>query len=501
MTKEDIMKTVRKFPEHFLWGGATAANQFEGAYQEGGKGLSCSDVLKAGGSSSLRSLTYCMPDGTVGEAGIFAMEQFPEEAVPHVIEGCYYPNHTGSDFYHHYKEDIALFAEMGFQCYRMSIAWSRIYPNGDDQEPNEAGLAFYDSVFTELEKYNIQPIVTLSHYESPLNLTKKWDSWTDRRNIHCFIKYCRTVMERYRGRVKYWLTFNEINSIVYGGWLEAGVISCKKSELEQAAYHQFLASAMAVKLAKEIDPENMIGCMIAYTPAYPYSCKPYDTFGCLEYMNESFFFFSDVMVRGYYPSRKRIELKRKGIVLQREKGDDEILKQGIVDYIGISYYMSSVYSSSNDGMEAAQGNMMAGYKNPYLQTSQWGWQIDPMGLRVALNQLYDRYQKPIFVVENGLGSSDQIEADGTIQDDYRIAYLKAHIEQMYEAINSDGVDVMGYTPWGCIDLVSASTGQMSKRYGFVYVDRNDNGTGDFQRKKKKSFQWYRQVILSNGEIL
>jgi 6-phospho-beta-glucosidase len=315
------------------------------------------------------------------------------------------------------------------------------------------------------------------------------------------MRYCKTVFERYKGRVRYWITFNEINSIVHGGWLEAGVISCEKPILEQAAYHQFLAGAMAVKLARDIDPLAKVGCMIAYTPAYPYSCKPYDTLGCLEYMNESFFFFSDVMARGYYPGRKLKALERNGITLRTEEGDREILRQGTVDYIAISYYMSSVYSSSGEGMETTRGNMLIGYKNPYLPASQWGWQIDPTGLRVALNQLYDRYQKPIFIVENGLGSVDQVEADGTIEDDYRISYLKAHIEQMYEAIATDGVEVMGYTPWGCIDLVSASTGQMSKRYGFVYVDRDDDGHGDFARKKKKSFHWYRQVIASDGEQL
>lgn len=390
---------------------------------------------------------------------------------------------------------------MGFKCYRMSIAWSRIFPNGDEQSPNEQGLAFYDAVFDELQRYGIEPVVTLSHYEVPLHLTKEWNAWADRRTIDCFMRYCKTVFERYKGKVKYWLTFNEINTIIYSGWLTAGVISTDPQVLEQSVYHQMLASAMAVHLAKEIDPANQVGCMIAYTPSYPYSCKPSDNLGCIKHMNASFFCFADVMVRGYYPGSKLKELAAKGVQLQTEPGDDAILRDGTVDYIGISYYMSSVYSTSGSELESTQGNMSAGYKNPYLKVSQWGWQIDPIGLRVALNQLYDRYQKPIFVVENGLGSADQIEEDGTINDDYRISYLKDHIEQMYEAIETDGVEVMGYTPWGCIDLVSASTGQMSKRYGFIYVDCDDRGQGSYQRKKKKSFDWYRQVIASNGETL
>lgn len=494
------MIKAKCFPEKFLWGGATAANQCEGAYLEDGKGLSCADVLKAGESGSLRNLTYRRADGTTGEICAFALGDFPKDAYPDVVEGNFYPNHKGVDFYHNYKEDIALFAGMGYKCYRMSIAWSRIYPNGDDPAPNEKGLEFYDKVIDELLKYNIEPVITLSHYEVPLALTKKWNSWADRRTIDCFVRYSKTVFERYKDKVKYWITFNEINSIVFTGWLSAGVIGAEKQVLEQAAYHQMVASASVVKIGHEINPDFQIGCMLAYTPSYPYSCKPYDVLGNIKNQEQAFF-FSDVMLRGYYPSYKLKELESAGITLRTEAGDEEILKNGIADYIAISYYMSAIFGSAGDQLETTGGNMATSYKNPYLQTSEWGWQIDPVGLRISLNEIYDRYQKPIFIVENGLGAKDEIQENGEILDDYRIEYLKKHIEQIAEAIHTDGVEVLGYTSWGCIDLVSASTGQMSKRYGLIYVDCDDMGNGTFKRYKKKSFEWYKKVIQSNGEIL
>lgn len=494
------MVRSKRFPETFLWGGATAANQYEGGHLEDGKGLSCADVLKGGENGTLRALTYRKEDGTTGEISAFSLGDFPKDAIPDVVEGVFYPNHKGSDFYHHYKEDIKFLAEMGFKCYRMSIAWSRIYPNGDDELPNEKGLEFYDKVIDELLKYQIEPLITLSHYEVPLNLTKKWNAWADRRTITCFERYCRTVFERYKGKVKYWITFNEINTIVFTGWLSAGVIGDDKQILEQAAYHQMIASAAVVKMAHEIEPKYQVGCMLAYTPSYPYSCKPYDVLGNMKAQDE-FLFFSDVMLRGHYPSYKTAELKREGIEIKTEEGDSEILKTGTADYIAISYYMSAVFSTACDQLEITAANMATSYKNPYLQVSDWGWQIDPVGLRIALNELYERYQVPIFVVENGLGAKDEIQEDRSIQDDYRIEYLRKHIEQIAEAIHMDGVDVLGYTPWGCIDLVSASTGQMSKRYGFVYVDCDDSGKGTFERRKKKSFEWYKKVIKSNGEIL
>ena len=487
------------FPKNFLWGGATAANQIEGAYNIDGKGLSCSDVLKAGNARSLREMTFTLKDGTKSSQCIFMLDDFPQDATITVDDNEYYPNHKGIDFYHRYKEDVKLFAQMGFKCFRMSIAWSRIFPNGDDETPNEKGLKFYDDVFDELLKYNIQPVVTLSHYESPLALTNKWNSWADSRMIDCFVKYAKVCFDRYHKKVKYWITFNEINTLIYGGWLEAGVASNDPRVLEQVAYHQFVASAKAAQYAHQLDSSLQVGCMLAYTPTYPYSCKPYDYLGNMKSMNKTHF-FSDVMCRGYYPAYKIKELEEKDICLQRIENDEDILKMGTVDFIGISYYMSSVFATAGTDLEVTQTNMSQGLKNPYLETSDWGWQIDAVGLRISLNQLYDRYQKPIFIVENGLGAIDQFE-DNTVHDQYRIDYLKQHIIQMKTAIEEDGVEVMGYTPWGCIDLVSASSGEMKKRYGFIYVDLDNQGNGSNNRYPKDSFFWYQKVIESNGENL
>ena len=486
------------FPKGFLWGGATAANQIEGAYNEDGKGLSCSDVLKAGSAKSLREMTYTHNGQKLSQC-IFMLDNFPKDSNITVNEDVYYPNHKAIDFYHHYKEDIALFAKMGFKCFRMSIAWSRIFPNGDELEPNELGLKFYDNVFDELLKYNIQPIVTLSHYESPLALTNKWNSWADHRMIDCFVKYAKTCFDRYHEKVKYWITFNEINTLIYCGWLEAGVASNDPKILEQVAYNQLIAHAKAVEYAHDLDDSLKVGCMLAYTPTYPYSCKPDDYLGNIKSMNKVHF-FSDVMIRGYYPTYKIRELERNQIFINRVENDKEILKGGCADFIGISYYMSSIFATASEDLETAQTNMSQGLKNPYLQTSDWGWQIDAVGLRIALNQLYDRYQIPIFIVENGLGAIDEF-IGGKIHDPYRIDYLKKHIIQIKRAIEEDGVEVIGYTPWGCLDLISASSGEMKKRYGFIYVDLDNEGKGTNKRYLKDSFYWYQQVIHSNGEIL
>ena len=488
------------FPKGFLWGGATAANQFEGGWLEGGKGLSSDDVVTNGTHTSPRLVTYTLPDGTKKAEPMFTLGDVPEGTVFEPQEGYLYPNHDGIDFYHHYKEDIALFAKMGFNCFRMSISWPRIYPNGYDETPNEEGLKFYDDVFDELLKYGIEPIVTISHYETPLGLTNKWNSWADRRTIDCFVRYCETIFNRYNGKVKYWMTFNEINCINFGGWMAGGVASKDPQVLAQAAHNQLVASAKAVILGHKINPEYQIGCMLGYGPTYPYSCNPHDVLKAWQKMNGTYF-FGDVHCRGYYPAYKLAEYRNKGITLEKEADDDEILKEGTVDYVAFSYYMSSVESADPKVNETAEGNMLTGIKNPYLDASDWGWQIDPTGLRIALDWLYDRYQKPLMIVENGLGAHDKKEADGSINDDYRIQYLADHIQCMKDAIEQDGVDLIGYTPWGCIDLVSASTGEMAKRYGFIYVNKFDDGSGDYSREEKKSFNWYKKVIASNGEDL
>ncbi|WP_434640617.1 6-phospho-beta-glucosidase [Thermoanaerobacterium thermosaccharolyticum] len=480
---------IKKFPEGFLWGGATAANQCEGAYNEGGKGLSTADILTSGSRTTPRRIT------------------------PVLEEGTYYPSHEAIDFYHRYKEDIKLFAEMGFKVFRMSIAWTRIFPNGDDAEPNEEGLKFYDNVFAELKKYNIEPLVTISHYEAPYNLTKKYNGWADRKVIDFYVKYCETIFKRYKDVVKYWLTFNEINALTMPfGTFGAGAMMPPEGNREltnvslnndqirfQALHHQFVASAKAVKLGHEINKNFKIGCMIAYMCTYPLTCKPEDVLLAQQKDNLSNFLCSDVQVRGAYPGFAKRYFKENNINIVMEKDDEKTLKEGCVDFYTFSYYMSNCISS-DPNQEEIGGNLSMGLKNPYLKASDWGWQIDPKGLRWSLNNIYNRYQIPIMVVENGLGAVDTAEEDGSINDDYRIEYLREHIKEMKEAI-ADGVDLIGYTTWGCIDLVSGTTGEMEKRYGFIYVDKDNEGKGTLKRIPKKSFYWYKKVIETNGEEL
>lgn len=475
-----------EFPKGFLWGGATAANQVEGGYNEGGKGLSTADVLTGGTHTTPRRLTKKIELGT------------------------HYPSHEAVDFYHHYKEDIQLFAEMGFKVYRLSIAWSRIFPNGDDQKPNEEGLAFYDRVFAELKKYNIEPLVTISHYEAPYNLTLNYNGWSNRQVIDFYVNYCDVIFNRYKDVVTYWLTFNEINALTepFGSFM-AGALNLDNNKLElfddannaseryQALHHQFLASAKAVVLGHAINSNFKIGCMIAYMCNYPLTSHPKDVLLAQEKTNISNHLCGDVHVRGAYPAFASPYFKEHQIEFKIEAEDSDILKKGIVDFYTFSYYMSSCVTTQKDNTNT-EGNIFGGIKNSYLESSDWGWQIDPDGLRYSLNDIYNRYQIPLMVVENGLGAVDLVEEDGSIQDDYRINYLKSHIKAMKEAIK-DGVDLIGYTPWGCIDLVSASTGEMKKRYGFIYVDKDNNGKGTLKRSKKKSFYWYKDVISTNGD--
>lgn len=466
-----------KFPKNFLWGGAVAANQCEGAYNIDGKGLSIQDI---------------MPKGIVGPT----TEEPTEDNLKLV----------GIDFYHRYAEDIKLFAEMGFKVFRLSIAWSRIFPNGDELEPNEAGLAFYDKVFDECLKYGIEPLVTLSHYETPLHLARQYDGWRSRELITFFERYCRTVFTRYKDKVKYWLTFNEINCILHYPLMAAGVMTPKDElttqDLYQTAHHELVASALAVKIGHEINPEFKIGCMVLSMPTYPLTPNPDDIIAVMkaEHMN---YFFSDVHVRGTYPGYMKRYFRENNIHIEFAEGDEEILKH-TVDFISFSYYMSICETADPQKKVKGAGNIMGGVPNPTLKASEWGWQIDPQGLRYVLNQFWDRYQKPLFIVENGLGAVDELVEDEfgnkTVIDDYRINYLNDHLLQVKEAIE-DGVDVMGYTSWGCIDLVSASTAELKKRYGYIYVDRHDDGSGTLERYKKKSFYWYKEVIATNGESL
>ena len=475
------------FKKDFLWGGAVAANQCEGAWNVDGKGVSCSDVCTGGSHTTSKRIT------------------------PILEEGTFYPSHEAIDFYHRYKEDIALFAEMGFKVFRFSINWTRIYPTGEEAQPNEKGLQFYDNVIDECHKYNIEPLITISHYEVPFALTQKYNGWASREMIDIFLKYCKTIFERYKGKVKYWLTFNEINGATgaFGGFLSQGILNEGTKDFMnqvdipqlrfQGLHHQFVASAKAVKLAHEIDENYQVGCMQIFATMYPLTCDPKDVIACQELNHVKNWFCGDVQVRGTYPAYMNRYFKKHNIVIKMEDGDLEILKEGCVDFYTFSYYMSGC-ATADETKKSGHGNLIGGVNNPYLKASDWGWQIDPEGLRYSLNEIYDRYQIPLMVVENGLGAYDKLEDDGSIQDDYRIDYLREHIVQMKEAVE-DGVDLMGYTTWGCIDLISNGTGEMEKRYGFIYVDRDNRGKGTFKRLKKKSFEWYKKVIATNGELL
>ncbi|MGQ7423295.1 glycoside hydrolase family 1 protein [Streptococcus suis] len=480
---------TKQFPKGFLWGGATAANQYEGGWNLGGRGPATSDTYIAVDPDKRKDMSHFGKPVSRADVEFALADQ----------EGIY-PKRWGSDFYHRYKEDIALFAEMGFKTFRLSIAWSRIFPKGDELEPNEEGLAFYDAVFDELNKYGIEPLVTLSHYEFPLHLALEYGGWKNRKVIEFFVRYAETVFKRYQGKVKYWLTFNEINILGMVGYLSGGLLfEDGKNDLEamyQAVHHQFIASSLATKAAHEIDPENKVGCMLARMENYAATCNPDDVLAALKKDQENLF-YTDVQVRGAYPSYMKRFFKENNIQVVFEPGDEAILKQYPVDFMSFSYYMTSITRALPDKDKATAGNLILGEANPYLEASDWGWQIDPVGLRITLNKLYDRYQVPLFIVENGLGALDKVEEDGSIEDGYRISYLEKHIQQMYDAIE-DGVELMGYTPWGCIDLVSASTSEMSKRYGFIYVDADDQGKGSFDRSRKASFYWYKDVIASNG---
>lgn len=480
---------TKQFPKDFLWGGATAANQFEGAWNVDGRGPATSDTSRAVAPEERKSM---------GSEFNSPMTRAKLDAALNDTEGLY-PKRWGSDFYHHYKEDIALYTEMRFKTFRMSIAWSRIFPNGDDATPNEAGLAFYDKVFNELNKYGIEPLVTLSHYEFPIHLITEYGGWKNRKVIDCFVHYAETVFNRYKDKVKYWLTFNEINIIGMTGYLSGGLLfddgKLNLQEMYQAAHHQFVASSLATKVGHEINPDFKIGCMVARMQAYPATCNPDDVMEEIKKDHENLF-FSDVQVRGKYPSYAKHFFKENNIELEIADGDLEILEKYPVDFMSFSYYMSSIARKKKSGEETA-GNLILSEPNPYLEASDWGWQIDPVGLRITLNKLYDRYQVPLMVVENGLGALDKVEEDGSIHDQYRIDYLEYHVKQMYEAIE-DGVDLMGYTWWGCTDLVSASTSEMSKCYGFVYVDADDQGNGSFDRSRKDSFFYYKDLIATRG---
>lgn len=481
------------FPEGFLWGGAIAANQVEGAWNEGGKGWSVDDVATYKPNVDVKN--YAAHVAVSSEAIRAAMED---------PDPTYYPKRRGIDFYHRYEEDLELFAEMGFKVLRLSIAWSRIYPTGEEEAPNEEGIAFYEKVFRRMRELSIEPLVTLSHYEMPLALSNRYNGWVDRKVVACFVKFCHTCFERFGKYVKLWLTFNEVDSVLRHPFTTAGIVPdrCGEAGMEaccyQALHHQFVASALAVKDCHAMIPGSRIGCMLTKLTTYPRTCRPEDV-AATQLKNLDNLFYADVMVFGEYPGLTLRALEKKGISIRMQPEDAQILKEGCVDFVSFSYYMSMTESTDPDA-ERTPGNTVLGVKNPYLESSEWGWQIDPVGLRISLIELYDRYRKPLFIVENGIGNRDVPEADGTVHDPYRIDYFRRHFREMEKAVDA-GVELMGYTSWGPIDLISASTSQISKRYGFIYVDADDMGNGTYDRRRKDSFYWYKKVIASNGADL
>ena len=478
---------MKNFPEHFLWGGAVAANQCEGAFQEGKRGLSSVDVLPYGEDRRKVAL---------GEMIMLECDDKHR-----------YPSHEGIDFYHTFREDIKLFAEMGFKVFRFSISWTRIFPNGDDEIPNQEGIKFYKDVIKECKKYNIEPLVTICHFDTPVALIKKYGGWKSRKMIDSYLNYCYVLFKNYGKIVKYWITFNEINMLMHMPFLGAGIVFKENENKEavkyQAAHYELLASAQAVKMAKKMMPKVKIGCMLAAGQYYPYTCNPEDIYRAMEADRDNYYFI-DVQTRGEYSIFAKMRMKEKNITLDITEKDLKILKEGTVDFVALSYYSSRCISADSEVIEKKKrpGNAaILSLVNPYLKSSEWGWQIDPLGLRITLNTLYDRYQKPLFIVENGLGAVDEIEENGEIHDIYRIKYLQLHIKALKDAVEKDGIPVIGYTSWGPIDLVSASTGEMTKRYGFIYVDKKDDGSGSLLRRRKASFYWYKQVIQSNGNDL
>lgn len=482
------------FPKDFLWGGATADFQYEGGFEEGSRGMNTQDFVTSGSASKKRQITLELKDGT--RSSVNSLESFPDGAEAKLYGDMYYPSHRAVDFYHHYKEDIALMAEMGFNIFHFSICWSRIYPTGVEENPNEEGLDFYENVIDACREYSIEPLITICHDEMPNYLAKEYDGWNNRYLIEAYVKYATTLFDRYRGKCKYWLTFNELNAI--HGYAKLGIHVETPQTFYQCQHHMFVASSKAIQIGHEMMPDAMFGAMFAMSEMYPATCKSEDVFACYEHRRMNYFFI-DVMARGKYPNYAFKIFEEKNVHLQIQPEDLEYIRKYTLDFISFSYYRSTTICADHfttmDPME-----IMGGESNPYLPSTPWGWPIDPLGLRYCLNELYDRYQKPLFVIENGLGATDELE-DGKVHDTYRIAYLSQHFQAMKDAINIDHVPCFGYTMWGPIDLVSLSTGEMKKRYGFVYVDMDDEGKGTFKRVKKDSFAWMKKVIATNGEDL
>ncbi len=479
------------FPQDMLWGSASADFQYEGGYGEGGRGIVTHDFVTDGTLDRPRMMTYIMPDGTTGETPM--RTTMPKGAKGVIRPDRYYPSHQAVDFYHRYKEDIALLAEMGLNCMRFSICWTRIFPTGDEEAPNEAGLSFYENIVDECLKYNIQPIITICHDEVPAHLADTYEGWLSRHTIDCYLKLCKALFSRLGGKVKYWITFNEIN--VLRGYSHLGVTSVEDKVSFQCFHHMFVASAKAIEMGHQMMPGSMFGTMFALSPCYPLTCKPEDVWAQMTVRRRSLF-FSDVMTRGYYPSYQDQYFEEHDVHIQKEPGDDEIIRAHTLDFVSFSCYRSNTVS--------AETKLTCGLsfdQNPYLTSTPWGWPVDPSSLRYLCNELWDRYQKPLMIVENGMGTVDQVGENCYVEDNDRIQYLKDHFKEIRKTLEIDHVPVLAYTMWGGVDLVSLSTGEMKKRYGWIYVDMDDKGNGSKDRYRKKSFSWMREFMETNGANL
>lgn len=485
-----------RLPSTFLWGGATADFQFEGGFDEGGRGLSTHDFETDGSVDHPRSITYRMPDGSVGEvrSSFFFGDPIPTGGVPCILPDRYYPSHKAVDHYHHWREDLELLAGMGMNVYRFSICWSRVFSTGFEEEPNEEGMAFYEDIIDTCLDLGMEPLVTIHHDELPFELAERLDGWAGRETIELYLRYCRALFERFGAKVRYWLTFNEINAV--RGYSACGTHASDDNTHYNAVHHMFLASARAIAMGHDMMPDSLFGAMYASSAFYPATCRPEDVFAQMQKRRRTLYYI-DTMARGHYPAYAHDIWERLGITIDWQPGDGEALAAGPLDFVSFSYYRSNTIAATSPAGDAVMG----GDGNPHLPETPWGWPVDPLGLRYVLNELYDRYEKPLFVVENGMGALDQADENGYVEDDYRIDYLRDHLRALMEAVVIDRVDCLGYTMWAPIDLVSLSTGEMKKRYGFVYVDMDDKGNGTLRRTKKKSYGWMAEVIRTQGQSL
>ena len=482
---KSLPKAPSGFPENFLWGGAFSAKQIEGGVEKSGKGLSVADIQDFNPTADRTKVK-----------GDFSMKEILDR-IEHP-ERYYFPKKFGIDFFHTFKEDIVLLKELGLKCLRVSIAWSRIYPTGVEELPSEQGLKFYDALFDELVKNGIEPIVTIMHDDMPMNLALNHGGFLNREVIDRFVNYAQVVLERYKYKVTYWIVFNQIN-LTRVGLTSLGIIHDQVENLMEAKYqavhHKFVACARVVALGRKINPAFQFGGMLADFLVVPFSCKPKDVELAMEKNQMTMFFYTDVQLRGEYPGYALKYFQENDYDIRVEAGDLEIIQANTLDYLAISYYNSSAVDAEKNGM--AIGDVT---KNPYLEANPWGWTINPEGLYYCFSQYWDRYEKPLMIAENGFGQIETLDEHKQIHDDYRIDYLKSHLKALQKSIEH-GVEVFAYCSWSPIDSVSSGTSEMSKRYGYIYVDQDDLGKGTKKRYKKDSFYWYKRVIETNGRSL